>query len=148
MSEPAHSPLIVGWREYVALPEWGIATLRAKIDTGARTSALHVENIRRLDDRHVRFDVVLNRKTGRTVPAEAPIVREAHVRSSSGQLQTRFVVETLVRLGPVSKQIELTLVSRRAMLCRMLLGRRALAEDFLVDVTRRYALGRLKDRQP
>jgi ribosomal protein S6--L-glutamate ligase len=135
------SPLIIGWAEYVALPEWGIAGLRAKVDTGARSSALHVERIEPLPDRQVAFDVVLRRR-GKRVRVTAPIVREGRVRSSSGESSTRLFVETLLRLGDHEKRIEISLVDRAPMIHRMLLGRSALTGAILIDVDARYRLGR------
>ncbi len=131
--------LLIGCAELVDLPDWGIFRLRAKVDTGARTSALHVDRIESLPGNRVRFDVVLNRKTGRTVSVEAKVRRRAHVRSTTGEAQTRLCVATLLRLGFVEKEIEITLASRDPMRFRMLLGRGALGADFLIDASRRYA---------
>lgn len=132
---------LVGWREYVALPDWDIGGVLAKVDTGARTSSLHVENIRELPSGRLAFDVVLDR-SGRFKHVVATPVRVSRVRPSTGQLQHRHVVLTTLRLGNVTKQIELSLVSRGDMLCRMLIGRTALERDFLVDVSKRYLCGK------
>lgn len=130
---------VVGWREKVDLPEWGIEGILAKVDTGAKTSAIHVEDIRHHGKDRVTFDVVLSRKNnGRRKTVETKIVRETHIRTSTGQGHDRIVVETLMRLGDVEKRIQLSLVSRPRMLCRMLLGRTALQEDFLVDVSLKH----------
>jgi hypothetical protein len=129
---------VVGWNEYVELPEWGVRRLRAKVDTGARTSALHVENIEELPRGRVRFDVVLHRAhRDRRVPVETRVVRRGRVRSSTGHYATRIFVATRLRLGPVEKTIELSLVDRGPMIFRMLLGRTALAGAFLIDVGHR-----------
>jgi len=141
VTRSAPSPLVIGVSEYVDLPEWGILRLRAKIDTGARTSALHVENIRELPGGRVRFDVRLSRnQRDRRVTVEATIVRRGQVRPSSGELQTRIFVAIVVRIGPVAREIELSLVDRGRMIFRMLLGRRALAGAFLIDPSRRFVL--------
>lgn len=133
---------VIGWREYVALPDWGIPAIKAKIDTGARTSALHVENIRRLPGDRVRFDAVLShRRPERRVPVTADIVRMSRVRPSTGHVQERFVVATRVRLGRRVRRIELSLVCRANMLCRMLIGRTAL-DGFVIDPTRDYCFGK------
>lgn len=132
MSEPAPEKVQIGWREWIDLPEWGLH-LKAKIDTGARSSSLDVENIERLDDRRIRFDVHQLRKTDRIKTVEAEILRESKVRSSNGQSQKRFVVKTRIRLAGIEKDIHITLSSRRKMLHRMLLGREALKEHFLID---------------
>jgi len=138
-SEPNKSPTPVGWREYIALPDWGIDRVRVKVDTGARTSAIHVAEFDELDDGTARFKVVVSERPKlRTVMVEAPLVREAVVKPSSGKRQRRPVVKTTMRLGGVEKEIEITLVCRKGMLCRMLLGRTALKHDFVVDVSRAY----------
>lgn len=142
MSSTGQKQQIVGWREVVSLPEWGVDRVIAKIDTGARTSALHVENIEELPDDRVRFDVILSRKNpSRRVTVEAELIRRTRVRPSSGHLHDRHVVLTTMRLGSVEKPVEISLVCRKHMLCRMLVGRTALEEDFLVDAGRKYAWG-------
>jgi len=128
----------IGWTELVDFPDWGIERLRAKVDTGARTSALHVENIRELPHDHVRFDVVLHRAhRDRRVPVETRIVRRGRVRSSTGHQTHRIFVATRMRLGPVTRTVEVSLVDRGKMLHRMLLGRKALTGPFVIDVDRR-----------
>ena len=141
------TPVLIGWTEYVDLPDWGVRRLRAKVDTGARSSALHVENIRLLPRDIVLFDVVLHReKRDRRVQVRARVVRRSRVRSSNGQLSQRLFVETTLRLGPVEKTIEVSLVDRTRMIHRMLLGRAALAGPFLVDVDHRMVQSRRKRR--
>lgn len=131
-------PVVIGWTEYVDLPDWGIKDLRAKIDTGARSSALHVENIQELPRDFVRFDVVLHRAhRDRRIHVRARISRRGRVRSSTGHQTLRIFVETTLRLGPVERQIEVSLVDRKKMIHRMLLGREALKGPFLIDVDRR-----------
>lgn len=133
--------LVIGLAEYVDFPAWNIRNLRAKVDTGARTSALHVENIREVGHGRVQFDVRLHRKrTDRRVTIEAPVLRRGRVRTSSGHAEARIFVSTLVRIGPVAREIELSLVDRGSMIFRMLIGRSALAHRFVVDVTKRFAL--------
>lgn len=140
----AHSKdfVVIGWTEYVDLPRWGVTRLRAKVDTGARSSALHVENLRELPRGYVSFDVVLHRKKrDRHVQVHTKILRRSHVRSSTGESSHRIFVSTTLRIGPVHKEIELSLVDRGQMIHRMLLGRSALSGPFLIDVDRRMALG-------
>lgn len=147
--EPRHAqvPLVVGYAELVDIPDWNIRRLRAKVDTGARTSALHVENVEELPHGRVRFDVRLHRKkVDRRVTVEAPVVRRARVRASSGVAESRIFVRALVQIGPVAEEVELSLVSRERMLFRMLLGRSALARRFLVDASRSYVLSKDKRR--
>lgn len=124
----------IGWSEMVDLPEWGVRRLRAKVDTGARTSALHVEDIEPLPRDRVGFDVVLHRRVrDRRIHVTAPVVRRSRVRSSTGEYQLRYFVETQVRLGPVTRTVEISLVDRGDMIFRMLLGRSALANAFVID---------------
>ena len=133
---------VIGWAEYVDIPEWGIRGMRAKVDTGARSSALHVENIQEIGHNRVRFDVRLHRKHhDRRVTVEAPIVRRGRVRPSSGHSQTRIFVSATVHIGDTAHQIELSLVDREKMIFRMLIGRRALAHHYIVDVSKRYLTG-------
>jgi hypothetical protein len=134
-------PLVIGVTEYVDIPAWRILRLRAKIDTGARSSALHVENIRELGGGRVRFDVRLSRsESDRRVTVESRIARRGQVRPSSGEPEERIFVAVKVRIGPIEREIELSLVDRGRMIFRMLIGRRALAHAFLVDPGRRYVL--------
>jgi hypothetical protein len=128
----------IGWRERVDLPEWGVRGISAKVDTGARTSAIHVQDVVRLRGDQVLFHLITRRRPLRHVAVRALLVRTARVRSSSGHTQERFVVRTVARIGPVKKLIELSLVGRDQMLCRMLLGRSALT-DFLIDVNLKYS---------
>ena len=133
--------LVIGWSEYLDIPEWNISGLRAKVDTGARTSALHVENIHEMGGPLVRFDVRLHRwRSDRRVTVIAPITRRTPVRPTSGSAEMRLFVSTLIRLGPVETEIELGLVDRRNMIFRLLIGRAALAGRFLVDVDRRHVV--------
>ncbi len=135
------SSIVIGFAELVDLPEWGIVGLRGKIDTGAKTSALHVSNIREIGNGRVGFDVRLHRRrVDRTVHVEAKILRRGRVRPSSGHAQTRLFVETTLRIGPLQRIIELSLVDRENMIYRMLVGRTAIGSGVLVDPSRRYAL--------
>jgi hypothetical protein len=135
-------PRLIGVAEYVDFPDWGVRSLRARVDTGARTSALHVENVRPLPGGRVRFDVRLRLSDpAARVTVETRIARRAPVRSSGGQLEPRLFVRAVIRLGGRRQVIEVGLVDRRSMQYRMLLGRSALEHLFLVDVSKRYALG-------
>lgn len=133
--------VLIGWNEYVDIPDWGIRRLRAKVDTGAKSSALHVENIEELPRDRVRFDVVLHRvKRDRRVHVTTRIARRGRVRSSTGHYETRIFVRAPVRIGPVEQDVEVSLVDRERMIFRMLLGRTALAGRFLIDPDRRNLL--------
>ena len=133
-----NEPLIIGWREMIELPDWGIAKIKAKVDTGARTSALHVQDLEHLDDDHVRFNVVVREHPLRLVSVEAPLFRVSRVKPTHDRIEERPVVQAKMRLGGVERLIEISLVGRPGMRCRMLLGRRALAEAFLVDAQHCY----------
>ena len=132
---------VIGWSEYVSFPDWHVVALKAKVDTGARTSALHVEDLEILDNGEVEFYVVL-RRTGakRRKKVRAKVVKWAKVRSSTGDYKRRCFVKTMVHVGHVDKEIEISLVSREKMVFRMLLGRKALERDFIVDVSKRHEL--------
>jgi hypothetical protein len=141
MPRKPKEPLVVGWREFVALPDWGITKLKAKIDTGARTSAIHVGALEELPDGRVRFEVVVREKPRlRTTMVEATPVRRSTVKPSSGAKQKRLVFRTRLLLGAIERDIELSLVSRKGMLCRMLVGRLALPSHVLVSPTKKYIL--------
>jgi hypothetical protein len=142
------APIVIGWSELVDLPDWGIRDLRAKVDTGARSSALHVERIQELPRGRVRFDVILHRRhRDRRVHVEARIRRRGRVRSSSGHYTTRIFVVTCLRLGDQDHDIEVSLVDRGDMVHRMLLGRSALASRYLVDVRKRSLMTRRSRRK-
>ncbi len=140
---PQPPKIVIGWSEYLDFPDWHIEGLLAKVDTGARTSALHVEDLEVVGGNLVQFNVITGRKHADSdVRVIAPILKWARVRSSTGHYTERCFVRTTVRIGSVTKDIELSLVSRERMIYRMLLGRKALERDFLVDVARRRILGK------
>lgn len=137
--ERERHPLLIGWRETVAIPEWGIAGIEAKVDTGARSSAIDVSGLEELPDERVRFQVALDRRREALSPSiETRISRRVTIRSSFGTARERLLVRARIRIGGQEKEIEIGLVPRRRMLSRMLLGRLALAGDFLVDPSRRH----------
>ena len=133
-----------GWREWADLPEWGITRVRAKLDTGARTSALHVTGLEELPGGRVAFDVQPGHRSDRRIRVVTDVVRKARVRSSNGASSTRPVVRTRLRIGTVEREIELTLVDRGAMLHRLLVGRTGLS-GIVVDASRRYVLSHRKE---
>jgi len=128
---------IIGWREWLSLPDIGITQIKAKIDTGARSSTLHafdVETFQQNGKMMVRFKVhPYQRDTDRTVLAEAELLDKREVRSSIGHTQLRPVIQTTVDVAGTLWPIELTLTNRDVMGFRMLLGRQAVRRRFLVD---------------
>src|SRR5688500_14437275 len=139
---PETAPLVVGWREHVDFPEWHLRGIVAKLDTGARTGAIDVSELEELPGDRVRFAVRLKRKSGEASRRlAAPIFRRARVRSAFGHAHDRLFIEATIRIGKVEKRVELGLVSRKKMLCRVLLGRKAL-DGLLVDSGGHYLLGR------
>ena len=136
-------PLLIGWRELLAIPDWGIDAIEAKIDTGARSSAIDVSELEELPDGRVRFQVALDRRREAFSPfIETAICRRVKIRSSFGHTRDRLLVKARIRIGQLDKEIEIGLMPRRRMRSRMLLGRLALAGDFLVDPGSRYAIAK------
>jgi predicted deacylase len=139
----------VGWVEHVTLPDLAIARLKAKIDTGARTSALHVARMRTVDTaggpqrRPILEITVPSGGRGRKPQRVRAAVRSyAVVRDTSGRMERRPVIETALQLGPIKRRIEVTLTYRGDMLFPMLIGRTALGSGIVVDPARRYLLGK------
>jgi len=139
---PAASQPTIGWREWALLPGLGGALVKAKVDTGARTSSLHAFDLNEFErdgQIWVAFDIhPLQRDDATVVHAEARLVDRREVRASSGESELRPVVETELELDGNRFPIELTLTRRDAMGFRMLIGRLALRRRFLVDPSRSY----------
>ncbi|TWT58720.1 hypothetical protein KOR42_21060 [Thalassoglobus neptunius] len=133
---------IIGWREWVSLPNLEIPAIKAKIDTGATTSslhAIHIERFRRKGKDFARFQVhPWQRNSQLTVSAEAPLIEYRSVRSSSGHETSRPVILTEISMFDEVWPIELTLTNRDQMGFRMLIGRRAMRGRFLVDSARSF----------
>jgi hypothetical protein len=145
---PQPTKTVIGWREYIELPDWGVPRIKAKADTGARTSAIDVSNIEEVSRDRVRFEIVTDRENrDQRIRVETDIVRRTRVKSSFGETHDRLIVRTLLKLGPIEKPIEMSLVSRKSMLCRVLLGRKALEPELVVDPSRRYIFGRRRRRK-
>ncbi|MCG9678052.1 ATP-dependent zinc protease [Vibrio sp. Isolate24] len=128
---------LVGWRETLSLPGLGIEKINAKIDTGARTSCLHtfkLESFNKGTELWVRFWIhPQQRNTTEEVVCEAKVIDQRTVRDSGGHEETRYVIESEIRLGQQSWKAELTLTNRENMAFRMLLGRTAMHHRLIVD---------------
>ena len=145
MDSVPRGPLIVGWKEYVDFVSWGIRRVKIKIDTGARTSALDVTSyeLREVEGQGLVADMrlALHRRHPRRLTAvRAPVLGMVVVSNSSGIREQRPLIETELRLGPVTKRVQMTVTNRAGMLFRMILGRKAIEGDFIVDVSRKYLL--------
>lgn len=137
---------IIGWREWLALPSINIPAIKAKIDTGARTSALHAFFTERFDrdgEKMIRFGIhPLQKNTELELICEAPVLDERIVTDSGGHSELRYVIQVEVSFKNVVWPIEVTLTNRDNMKFRMLLGRTALAGRFLVDAEASFCGGR------
>ena len=142
---------IIGWREWVELPDLGIRRIKAKVDTGARSSSVHaseIEEIERDGLHFVRFKIhPFHRQPDQKVEAEAKVLDFREVKSSSGNSTNRPVILTNVALLGLNWPVELTLADRSEMGFRMLLGREAIRGKFLVDGGRSYFGGRRNAKQ-
>jgi len=145
---PVAPPFILGWEEWVALPDLGLPAIKAKVDTGARTSALHAFSIEpiRSGRRHlVRFGVhPIQRRADIRVECVARVVDQRDVTSSNGDREKRYVISTPIRIGDREWEIEVTLTNRDAMSYRMLLGRQAISGGILVDPASSFRQPRLR----
>jgi hypothetical protein len=138
---------LIGWKEYVHFPEWKLPRLKVKIDTGARTSVLDVTSYELIRDteQHLIAELrlpPLQRKSTKDFVLRVPVLGIIVVRNSGGIRERRPLIETTIRIGPLTKRIRLTVANRSGMLFRMILGRSALKDDFIVDVSRKYLMGR------
>ena len=136
--------LMIGWREWVSLPKLGLPVVKAKVDTGARTSSLHafeIEPFTRKGVLHVRFRVHPLQKRELVVTCEAPVVDHRFVSDSGGHREKRYVIETLLKVGDVEAVVQVTLANRESMSHRMLIGRSAM-KHLMIDPAHEYLLGR------
>lgn len=139
--------LTLGWREWIALPGLGIPAIKAKMDTGARTSALHtfrVEPFERNDTACVRFWLhPLQKNRQLVLTCEAPLIGRRIVKDSGGHAEERYVIESLISVGSRQWNIEISLTDREDMIFRMLLGRTAMTGgNIAIDPARSYITGR------
>ena len=145
-AENADAALILGWREWVALPSLGIESIKAKVDTGARTSSLHALNLRSFRDKGApwaRFDVMpLQSNESPVLACQAPVCDHREIRKSNGNTDMRVVVAMSIEVAGNEWPLEVTLTNRRDMRFRMLLGRTALSGHALVDPRRSFMTGK------
>jgi hypothetical protein len=139
---PAPPPVLIGWRETVALPDLGIPAIRAKVDTGARTSSLHAEGVELFERDGVHWARFLLVRSGSRppTPCEAPHVEHRFVTSSSGHKEERLIVKTRLKIGDFVVAAEFGLADRSDMNFPLLVGRTALRRRFVVDPARSYLL--------
>ncbi len=143
--------LTLGWREWVGLPELGLPEIKAKVDTGARTSTLHAFELDTFSEHgkpRVRFKIhPLQKDSEVVVTCVADIVDERFVTDSGGHREQRLIISTPLTIGPWSWPIEMTLTARDNMMFRMLLGRTAIKGIAMVDPSRSYTTGKRKRRK-
>jgi hypothetical protein len=151
VAEKESSSTRLGWREWVDLPELGLTNIKAKVDTGARTSALHAFELRTFEEdgrQRVEFKMHPKQRDQKTVVVcTADIKDEREVRDSGGHREKRWVIETPVSIGSETWTIEMTLTARDDMLFRMLLGRTAMRGRAIVDPSRSYLTGKRKKKK-
>lgn len=141
-------PITAGWKEYADFPEWGLRRVKVKLDTGARSAAIGVRDCRLfvVPGGH-EAELTLapyRRRPDRVRVVRVPVVGFKAVRSSCGEAVPRPVVELTFRLGPVTKRVAATVADRSRMLVPVLLGRLALAPEFVVDPGAKYVLSEKK----
>ena len=142
----------IGWEEWCALPDLGLPAIKAKVDTGAKTSALHAYAIKKFTQdgkTYVRFKIHPLQRDRKVVrECVAPLVDQRTVISSNGERELRYVISTTLQFKGASLRAELTLTSRHKMAFRMLLGREALRRArFLVDPAKSHMTGKIKNPQ-
>lgn len=144
---PSDEPMfIIGWREWVGLPALGVGRVKAKIDTGARSSTIHAFDVETYVDQgieRVRFSIhPVQNRDDIFVNTDVPILERRHVRSSNGEVAERIVIRTSLAILQRRVMVDLTLANRDAMGFRMLVGREAIRKRFLVDPAASFLAGR------
>ena len=144
-------PIVIGWREWLALPALGIPAIKAKVDTGARSSALHVEELETFErdgTLHVRFAVRPRRRGRYLIECSAPVSDRRPVMDSGGHRSERWFIRSDILLAGQCFEADINLTDRRAMLFPLLLGRSALGGRFRVDPALSYTHARPAPRRP
>ena len=143
---------MIGWEEWCALPDLGLPAVKAKVDTGAKTSAIHAYDIKAFTkdgQKFVRFKVhPLQKNKKLETECEAPLADHRSVTSSNGEREKRYVIKTPIKIGAKKIQAELTLTARHKMTFRMLLGRDAIIRGkFVVDPVKSFLQGKIKNAE-
>lgn len=142
LMKPIHKHPLIGWREWVSLPDLGIPKIKAKVDTGARTSALHafrLEPFTENSQKKIRFDIhPLQHNKEQIIRCTADVIDKRLVTDSGGHGEERYVIYTTITIAGQTWAIEITLTERENMLFRMLLGRSALRNRFIVNPARSF----------
>ena len=140
----------IGWREWVGLPDLGVAKIKAKIDTGARTSALHAFSLRPFTENgkwRISFDLhPIQHDTSQVVTCVADIIDKRMVTDSGGHAEERYVINTHISMGGQTWPLEITLTERENMLFRMLLGRSALRKRFIINPGRSFLTTKVRKK--
>ncbi len=148
--ETNNKQLILGRREWISLPDLGLAAIKAKIDTGAKTSSLHARNIKLIGSAsrpRVRFTVhPIPMRPKIAIACEADVIDERAITSSNGAQERRLIIRTAIRLGDRTWRVEMGLTDRSVMTSRCLLGRQAIPADMLVDPSSSFLQPRLSSR--
>lgn len=148
MNKKINEHLLIGWREWCALPQLNVPAIKVKIDTGARTSALHAFNIRlqrKKGKDYVHFSVYpIQGNKNFAINCESLLVDQRYFMSSNGHKEYRYVILTEITLGDQTRSIELSLSNRDPLKFRMLLGREALKNLACIDTARSFCQGRIR----
>ncbi|WP_373489938.1 ATP-dependent zinc protease [Parasphingorhabdus sp.] len=148
LASKLRQPCEIGWCELIDLPDFGVSNLHAKVDTGAATSSLHATRIKPFNkdgQSFVQFVIPMGSGVA-DYHCEAPIYGQRRIRSSNGVMENRYVIETVMKLGPLEWVGHMTLANRQSMIFPVLIGRRALKRGFLVNSAKRWMLGRHQER--
>ena len=138
--------IVIGWQEIISLPQLNIPEIEVKVDTGAKTSSLHAENIQFFEKsgkEYITFDTYPNQENkDLVVRCQAPVIEKRDVKSSSGYQENRPMIKTNIKIGNYVFEIDLNLTKRDYMKSRMLLGRDAMTGCMIIDPEHKYLHGR------